>query len=134
MAEVFLLRRQLRVRDPEAAAKAYAEADVVSIHEDGTRWGSWDMSTPHGRIVRVTASVLDLEVLTRMEVDETSGTAAIARRRAYRIDITRLPPAARAWWDDDSRSVPILDVQATRAQVLGWIAQKTPLVSRLIKV
>lgn len=134
MAEVFILRRPLRARDAEGAARAYGAADVISIHEDGTNWGRWDLSTPHGRIVRVAASVLDLELLTRSEIDEGTGTAVVMRRRAYQIDVPRLPAQFQTWWDDDTRAVPILAVPSSRDQVLGWIVQKTPRVSRLIRV
>ena len=126
VAEVAFIRRH-RQKEGEAQERSYAPGDVILVKGGAWKWGSLDLTNPNWRIVRFTrCDPDDLGVLLRPEVFSDVVGGALARRRAYRFDVERMPAAFRQWWEDDSRFTPILEVTMARAAVLAMLVHKTP--------
>ncbi len=107
MAELLIKAIDATHADPDIDRRGcYKTGDVVVVREDGHEWGALERP-PIFRVLRLPGvPAADVEDLAAEQIEDDNGVVQsdTFRRRAWRLDMERLPAAARAALERDGQT------------------------------
>lgn len=121
MAE-FLVRVTDKVNtDPYLDCQCLKRGDVVTVQADGWVWGEFELSNPAWRIVlapNISVSAATAFLGPELPVDPQNPSRML-QRRAFMLDVRKLPVQWLVWLADDTRAQPTKLFSGSDAQVLA---------------
>lgn len=134
MCELLILARD----DGEVAhPMRYRPGDVVTVQEDGWRWGGEELAGPCFRILALpgfpAASAEPLLGHLLPERDHNLAPTTYERRRAFGLGPAHAawPAGFRGWWGDASRAQPIFTAAALDLGAVTTARPALPLPHRI---
>jgi hypothetical protein len=87
--------------------------DIITYQNDGFAWSDGELHRRTWRIIRSALTRIETSFLAGAELNEFANKQYVwTRTRKLDLDNVALPQACKDWLADDSRAVPILDVEA----------------------
>jgi hypothetical protein len=125
--EFVLQYRSETTGDPYVDCQRLQPGDVIDYRPDGWQWSELELTNPDWRLFRI-PGISDAEsgsLLTEEPGDRI--TNRMLQRRAFFIDLSVMPlsDAVQAYINDDSRTIPIIDIPLASAR--PFVQPRVPL-------
>ncbi len=91
----------------------YHRGDVIDARVDGWGWSDTEKRKPLWRIIRTPLTMTEADFMLRNEDDVFKNKTMLwSRTRAFDLDNIGFPDKVKAWIADDTRTEPILEIDA----------------------
>lgn len=110
MTEVLLQVKEIPL-PPEQYVQTIQRGEIVDYKIDNWAWSNKELKSNRWRILRSNVTLTEIEFLSRNEEDQFNNKVnSWIRQRKFDFDNVLISQNILDWLNDDSRTIPILDV------------------------